>query len=234
MIELELEQENELVEMHQNLGCQAVVEFLVAGLMSRIAPIRQQCIVTLVSMGAQVADRLNALLDTGNLSSTHRKRVHAALTLAIAAETASPEAENMLLRTILCVIKHGVPRLHRQGLEAGKYLQRGFLSDVIVDEALTHQSDIRYFDRLLRAVAASGMRSSAAREAQIVKFYYCSESVSIRRSCGNLIKKINLGELEKPEYPGGIEPPPLREYGRENWSEASNPIEPSPAVSDLV
>ena len=227
----EIQRDEELMELHQDRGCQAIVKFLAWGLMSRRTPIRELCNATLIALGPNVADRLKELVDTGILSSTHRKRVKAALVSATAAEAASPDASAKLMSSILSVIKHDDAGLLEKAMGVGRYLHRRSLNDFIVDEAVNHVSDSRDFSRLLRAIETSGERPSRSQLKRLVGLYH-SGSGSIRRSCGRLLEKISRGELDKPLCPGGFQQYHVTAEEMSQWPTSSTPIELFPEVSD--
>lgn len=227
----EIQREEELMQLHQDRCCQAIVKFLVWGLMSRRPPVREICNATLISLGPNVADRMNELLDTGNLSDTHRKRVKAALSSATAAEAASPDASAKLMSSILSVIQHDDAQLLGKALGVGRYLHRRSLNNFIIDEAVNHVSDSRYFSRLLRAIEMSGERPSPSQMRRLVGLYH-SESGSIGRSCGRLLQKISRGELDQQLCPGGFQQYHVTSEEMSQWPTTFTPIELFPEVSD--
>ena len=225
------DREEELMQLHMEHGCEAIIGFLVRGLMSLRTKVREQCMATLTALGSNVADRLNALLSTGNLSNTHRRRVKAALASAVASGASSTDAGIMLLNSILCVIRHNDAKLLKTALKLGRYFPRRTLSDVIVTEALNNQSDPRYFGYLLQAIEMLGERPSRSLETRLVAQYRSSKG-AIRKHCSRLLEKLNSGELDQPLCPGGFQQHHISAEEMRQWPTAYRPIELFPELSD--
>ena len=225
------DREEELMQLHMEHGCEAIIGFLVLGLTSRRTKVREQCMATLTAFGPNVADRLNELFSTDKLSNTHRRRVKTALTSAIASEASSPEANVMLMDSVLCVIKHDDTELLGKALRLGRYLPRRSLSDFIIEEALNNTSDTRSFGRLLRAVEISKERPSRSQETRLVARYYSSKG-AIRNSCGRLLEKLNSGELDQPLCPGGFQQHHISAEEMSQWPTSYRPIDLFPELSD--
>ena len=225
------DREDELMQLHLEHGCEAIVGFLVWGLMSRRTKVREQCMAALTAIGPNVADRLNELLSTGNLSNTHRRRVKASLASAVASGASSTDANIMLLNSILCVIKHDDVELLPTALKLGRYFPRRTLSDVIVAEALNNQSAPRYFGYLLQAIEMLGERPSPSQVTSLVRLFY-SERGTIRKHCSRLLEKLNSGELDQPLCPGGFQQHHISAQEMSQWPISYRPIELFPELSD--
>jgi hypothetical protein len=226
-----IEREEELMQLHMEHGCEAIVGFLVWGLMSRRTKVREQCMAALAALGPNVADRLNELLSTGNLSNTHRRRVEAAMESAVASGASSTDAGIMLLNSILCVIRHKDVELLPTALKLGRYFPRRTLSDVIVTEALNNQSDPRYFGYLLQAIEMLGEHPSPSQVTSLVRLFY-SEKGTIRKHCSRLLEKLNSGELDQTLCPGGFQQHHISAEEMGQWPTSYRPINLFPELSD--
>lgn len=226
-----IEREDELMQLHMEHGCELIVGFLVLGLMSRRTKVREQCMATLTALGHNVADRLNALLSTGNLSNTYRRRVKAALASAVASGASSTDAGIILLNSILCVIRHNDVELLPTALGLGRYFPRRTLRDVVVTEALNNQSDPRYFGYLLQAIEMLGEHPSPSQVTSLVRLFY-SQKGTIRKHCSRLLEKLNSGELDQPLCPGGFQQHHISAEEMRHWPTAYRPIELFPELSD--
>ena len=225
-------EQNEIREQLRNdRSCDVVVQFLVYGLMSRRQLVRDRCAEVLTAMGTDVADRLNQILGTGDLSNTHWKRVKVVLASATAAGTPSPHANMLLLNSILFMIEQNDMEVVKRGLALSRFLPPRALTDFLVDAALQHKSNGAYFDRLLQAVEIVKEAPSKEQCNGLVEICY-NESGLIQRSCKRLLKKIDRGEIGDRSWAGGFQQHHLTAEEMNRWPESATPIDPFPELSD--
>ena len=211
--------------------CQLAVKFLVGGLMSRRQPVRDRCAEVLIAFGTDVTDRLREILKQGNLSTIHRKRVSAVIASAAAREP-SPDRTSQLLNSIPWMILHNDMELVRPGLALSRYMPRNSLTDILVDEALSHQADSLYFDRLLRAVEVVKEIPSSQQCNGLVGIYL-TESGPLHRSCKRLLEKIDRGEIGDQSWAAGFRHHHLSVEDLTRWPDENViPLDPFPELSD--
>ena len=194
-IEFEPDQEQQYQEyMWQERLREAACEFLVEGLESDRFAVQERCIKVLTALGWLVAVPLTLIITHGHLSFGTTDRIIRVITAVSGFCVRSPDANAQLLRCILFLIRKNEIRAVEAGLALSVFMPRHSLTNLLVDEALNHKSEGRYFDRLLQAVEIVNEVPSEEQCLQLLRIYG-DQSHPRCRSCRRLINKINRREI---------------------------------------
>ena len=182
---------------------EATVAFLVGCLDCGTRAIEDSCTKVLNDFGPVIVPQLLRIVRRDELSYGHSSAVIGVIKVVKAADRRSPDVVTRLYECIALMIKRNKMELVSDGLLLGKHLPEHSLSDFLVDTALSHRFEGRYFDRLLLAVELTGESPSKPQVDQLRRIYESKER-PISKSCKRLLEKINLGELHVPSGQGGF------------------------------
>jgi len=194
---------NELTRVWCDEFVEAAVTFLVGCLDCGLRVIEDSCTKVLTDFGPEIVPQLRRIVRRDGLSFGHSLAVIGVIDTLTAAGRRSPGITARLCECMTLMIKRNKMELVRQGLELAKYLPQRALSNFLVDAALVHRSEGRYFDRLLLAVELTGECPSRPQLDQLRRIYESKER-PIARSCKRLLEKIHRGELRDPSCTDGF------------------------------
>ena len=187
---------------------EATVAFLVGCLYCGTRAIEDSCKKVLADFGPLIVPQLQRIVRRDELSFGHSLAVIGVINAVKATDRRSPGVVTRLCECIALMIKRNKMELVRDGLLLAKYLPEHSLSDFLVDTALSHRFEGRYFDRLLLAVELTRESPSMPRVDQLRRILESKER-PISKSCKRLLEKIHRGELLPPSYQGGTNQHPL-------------------------
>ncbi len=187
---------------------EATVAFLVSCLYCGTRAIEDSCKKVLADFGPLIVPQLQRIVRRDELSFGHSLAVIGVINAVKATDRRSAGVVTRLCECMALMIKRNKMELVRDGLFLAKYLPEHSLSDFLVDTALSHRFEGRYFDRLLLAVEVTGESPSMPRVDQLRRILESKER-PISKSCKRLLEKIHRGELLAPSYQGGFNQHPV-------------------------